>query len=694
MTELAKILLIDDEKRMCDSLTTLLEIEGYEVASFTDARAGAKMLEDAHFDLVITDIKMPGISGIEILKKAHEKDAHLEVILMTGYASLESAKEAVDQGAFSYLTKPVEFEELKIAVARSLEKRVIALEREKLMVELGQANMLLKRKLSEIDALYSAGTILATTIDLTEALTQILSLAIDVIGAKIGSVMILDPHKRELYIGAACGLSKEIVMNTKLRLGDSIAGYVAQTGKPLIVEDIEKDPRFSRLNRQHYELKSLISVPLKYKDKIYGVINLNNKVAGTAFDEDDLTVLTTFASQAAIAIDRANIFADRGEKINELSVLFDLTRQISTLDTTDKIGEIIFNQLRKLIKIESVAWYCLNERNSTYAMEFSYARAADPLKDCPPPELKINKEVIGSGGGVDIKYVKNDLMKWLADTCPDRRLTVEVIPVQSHGTVSDFMAIASKSELNDSDKNLAAVVANQAASVYDRQKAILNSMKLVTMGKMISEICHDLKKPLTNLKGDVQVYKGKIKGKEAADFFNSSEKELNRLHGLVMEMVDFANPNKYSTTRENLHDLVEKAAELLEKDLERKKIEFSLVQADNVPAVFINKNEIFEAILNIIQNAIESIDHGGKIEVGIRPHPAGEPYVQVAVADTGCGIPEKEQSRVFDRYYTTKEVGTGLGLAIVERVIEVHNGRLSLASEVGKGTTFTIELPV
>ena len=105
MLKAARILLIDDEKRMCDSLKTLLEIEGYEVTAFTDARAGARVLEESSYDLVITDIKMPGVSGIEILKKAHAGDTHLEVILMTGYASLESAKEAVDQGAFSYLTK-------------------------------------------------------------------------------------------------------------------------------------------------------------------------------------------------------------------------------------------------------------------------------------------------------------------------------------------------------------------------------------------------------------------------------------------------------------------------------------------------------------------------------------------------------------------------------------------------------------
>jgi DNA-binding NtrC family response regulator len=133
MMEKTRILLIDDEERMCESLKTLLEMEGYEVQPFTNSGDAVKKLSEDSFDLIISDIKMPGIDGIEILRQAHEHDPNLEVILITGYASLESAKDAVDKGAFSYLTKPLEFEELKISVTRSLEKRQIALEKERLL---------------------------------------------------------------------------------------------------------------------------------------------------------------------------------------------------------------------------------------------------------------------------------------------------------------------------------------------------------------------------------------------------------------------------------------------------------------------------------------------------------------------------------------------------------------------------------
>jgi signal transduction histidine kinase/DNA-binding response OmpR family regulator len=688
------IIVVDDEERMCESLKTLLEIDGYRVNTFTESEEAARSIRKGGYDLVISDIKMPGLSGLDLLKTARETDSHLEVILMTGYASLQSAKDAVDQGAFSYLTKPLEFKELKLAVARSLEKRQIALEKESLLAELKKMNTVLEQKLSEIDALYSAGTILATTIDLTEALSQILSLAIDVIGAKIGSVMILHPEKQELYIGAACGLSRDIIQNTRLKLGSSISGYVAESGEPLIIEDIEKDQMFSRINRQHYESKSLISVPLKYKGNVLGVINLNNKMTGTTFTEDDLKLLTTFGAQAAIAIDRANIFADKGEKINELTVLFEIARDISTINNIEDMGEIIYSNLRKLIHIEAIIWYSYYDKTKYFNLEFQH-RSEKCVPDILfPSELKINKEVIDSGSDVDMNSVRDTIKDWFAENCPGCKFAIEIIPVQLGKKTASIMVILANNAFDASNKNLAAVVASQVASVYERHKAVLSGMQLVTMGKMISEICHDLKKPLTNLKGSVQIYKNKIKSKEVAEFFDSTEKEINRLHDLVVEMVNFANPNKYKVAKEDLKSIVEKASRLLERDFEKKKINFSIDQADYVPPVVVNKKEVFEAILNILMNSTDSLEENGRLKVSIGPLPSSEPYVRIAITDNGCGIPKDKLARIFDRYYTTKETGTGLGLAIVERVVDAHNGRLAVESEPGEGTTFNIDLPV
>ena len=319
-----KILIVDNEPRMVDSLKTLLTTEGYEVVGEDDPAEAIGLIERSDFDLMIADIKMPQYDGIELLRRAREKDPYMGVILITGYASLETAKNAIGEGAFGYLTKPLELDELKLIVARGIEKRNAELERLRLLTELKVANETLQMKLVQLDALTSAGNLLATTVDLKEALTAILSLAIDVIGAKLGSVMILDPGKNELYIGASCGLEDSVVQNTRMKLGSSISGYVAKSGRPLIVEDIEKDQRFARINRQKYESKSLISVPLTYKDKLYGVINLNNKTSGKPFTEDDLRLLHSLAVPAAVAMDRANLIAEKTETLNYLTVLHSL----------------------------------------------------------------------------------------------------------------------------------------------------------------------------------------------------------------------------------------------------------------------------------------------------------------------------------------------------------------------------------
>jgi signal transduction histidine kinase len=424
------------------------------------------------------------------------------------------------------------------------------------------------------------------------------------------------------------------------------------------------------------------------------VINLNNKTTGTVFTEEDLKLLSTFAAQAAIAVDRANIFAYRGEKINELTVLFDITREISTADRPELIGSIIFENIRKLIGLEAIIWYSYSDRAKLFRLEFFNKSEKCPPDLVPPSELEINKEVIGKLDDDDINYVKSKLLKWFANKFLDKEFATAIIPVKLHGTASSLMVIISEKELDSAAGNLATVVASQAASVYERQKAVNSGMQLVTMGKMISEICHDLKKPLTNIKGNVQVYKNKIKGKEAAEYFSSSEKELSRLHDLVMEIVDFANPSKYSTTKENLEAIIIKAVKLLERDIDKKNIKFSISSDVDTPLVPVNKNEIFQTAINIMLNAIESMDEGGSLDVNIGLHPAGEPFVRLAIRDTGSGIPEEELARIFDRYYTTKETGTGLGLAIVERVVDAHNGRLKVESKLGEGTTFIIDLPV
>ncbi len=142
----------------------------------------------------------------------------------------------------------------------------------------------------------------------------------EVMNARIASLMLVDQEHEELYIKAARGLREEVVCGTRIKMGDSIAGWVAKHGTPLLVTDVEGDPRFGRRQNSHqYETKSLLSVPVKVDGRVVGVININNKVSCTPFTEDDQALLTSLADRVARAWQQASSHDESAERVEKAS---------------------------------------------------------------------------------------------------------------------------------------------------------------------------------------------------------------------------------------------------------------------------------------------------------------------------------------------------------------------------------------
>ena len=138
----------------------------------------------------------------------------------------------------------------------------------------------------------------------------------EVMHARIASLMLVDEEKEELYIKAARGLREEVVSGTGSD-GDSIAGWVAKHGVPLLVTDVEEDPRFSRRNGHQYETKSCLSVPIKADGRVVGVININNKISCTPFTEDDQALLSSLADRAARAWSHSEAVDDTSDRAQQ-----------------------------------------------------------------------------------------------------------------------------------------------------------------------------------------------------------------------------------------------------------------------------------------------------------------------------------------------------------------------------------------
>lgn len=698
MNEVApSVMVVDDEVRMCESLKKLLSAKGYQVETFVDGAKALSALEsNHHFDCVITDIKMPGMDGIEVLRGVQKHDPEAPVILMTGYGSLDSAREAIDEGAYGYLLKPVEISDVHQMLQRGLERRRSSENRRELMARLERQNQLLRERLKEIRALHRVGISVSSAQPLPEVLEHLLRGATQVTGAEQGSLMLLNEAGEELSIHAAIGLPDEVVQTTRLKVGEGISGLVAQTGDVVRVDNVADDPRFAKTPHPRYESKSFLSVPLRIADRILGVLNVSSKSGGVPFRARDLRVLTVFAAQAAALIDDAHHFERYRQQLEEQRVLFNIARETATAERFEDVATAIYESLSEVLPLDFGLWLAWNEVRSV--LHHRFARGAGVTEtdwsdfqmnlpaDIWQDEAKFSSQVVHA-----VKHYP----AW-----QENLNVIQVMPIRSEERPRGALVLGSHraKTITPQQAQFTTIAGSQAAAVYERQQGALDTTRMTTMGNMISEIAHDLKKPLTNLRGSLQLLNQKHP--ELADinpFYESAEQEIHHINDLLRELVDFSNPVRYPLDRVLLRTPLDRALTLIKSEAERRGIEVVESHAPHPIHVRGQESEIVKALLNIMHNAIDSMMDGGQLTVRTYiAHPEDQPdnFAAVAVKDTGPGIEDSEKHRIFARHFTTKESGSGLGLAIVERIMQAHNGFVGLDSVPGKGAEFTLYFPL
>jgi two-component system, sporulation sensor kinase E len=167
--------------------------------------------------------------------------------------------------------------------------------------------------------------------------------------------------------------------------------------------------------------------------------------------------------------------------------------------------------------------------------------------------------------------------------------------------------------------------------------------------------------------------------------------EVNRLDYIVTQFLQAIRPTMPQLKPASLNDVVPKTLELLKPELDNRGLNLRIRLARQLPATPIDPTQIQQVLVNLIKNALQAMTKGGTLTLQTGEGTEG---VWVSVADTGGGIPQEQINRIFEPFYTTKKKGTGLGLMIVQRIVRAHGGRIELESQVGRGTTFRIWLPL
>ncbi|MBI5747611.1 MAG: response regulator [Nitrospinae bacterium] len=312
-----KILIVDDEKDILDLLSKVFKKNGYEIDT---ARDGIEALEKAKSfkpALILTDIKLPNMDGIELLKKFKAMDSPPEIILMTGYHDLyDSTVDALKIGVFQYIKKPFTDSDFILRIVKNASEKVnlkMEVEREKHLI-LNQKEML-ERLSFEIESANQIAAILASwEYSLDEKIDKTLLIILSQIGANKGSVMLLDETEEHLIVRAS---TNKNILGVKSKITDSgIANWVAREGKPVFIEDINDDARFKKKNGE-YKYNAILSLPLTIKGNVIGVLNVTDKAGGAPFEEEDQDILQRFVDRIVILIENAQLNENLERKVEE-----------------------------------------------------------------------------------------------------------------------------------------------------------------------------------------------------------------------------------------------------------------------------------------------------------------------------------------------------------------------------------------
>lgn len=223
------------------------------------------------------------------------------------------------------------------------------------------------------------------------------------------------------------------------------------------------------------------------------------------------------------------------------------------------------------------------------------------------------------------------------------------------------------------------------------EEHLKRSEKLASLGQMISGVAHEIRNPLSIIRGTVQLMEKNFKVIDGLDEYIKIVKEQSdRENSVIQELLDYARPAKQQLLKMDINLLVKSVLSFTNKYIQDKHVILKLELTEGIPEALIDPDKIKQVFVNIIINACEAMENGGTFSIKTKNE---ERWVKIFFEDTGVGMDEQEIQKIFNPYYTTKPKGTGLGLAISNGIIELHGGFIEVKSRIGEGSVFTIALP-
>ncbi len=556
--------------------------------------------------------------------------------------------------------------------SQELERRV-----EERTQELAEAMNELTEERDRVETLYRITSQLSASLDLDRVLHRALELVVEAVGAEQASIMMLEPQSDRLIYRAALGEGVELPfggMAARFSRGEGLAGWVIERREAAIVTDTRQDQRWVKPHKQEREYRSALAVPLVVSDEVLGTLLLLHSQSDY-FDEDHLRLVKAATTQVANAISNAG--------------LYNLIR-----DQTERLGHTLKAQQIEATKSQSILEGVADGVMVTDAggKVILVNAAAERILELP------REEALGR--------MTNEMLGLYGDQAQDWMETASRWSKQPETyTVGEYLAAQLDIGGRIVSVHLAPVLMGEeflgTVSVFRDVTAEVEAER--TKSEFVSTVSHEMRTPMTSIKGYVELLLMGTVGTLTDDqhnFLTIIKNNVDRLTELANDLLDLSRIEsgriEFSPKEIYVQEAISQVITAIEARAKSKGLILQQDVPPDLPSVIADHARVVQILTNLVGNACQYTPTGGEIVASARVH--GE-EVHISVRDTGIGIAPEDQDKIFDRFFRAddplvhEESGTGLGLAIVKSLVEMHSGRIWVESEWRKGSTFTFTLP-
>ena len=517
----------------------------------------------------------------------------------------------------------------------------------------------MKTATTDLDAIVAVSEAVNKSLELDCILKVALDTVLRLKGLDAGTIRLLDEDTDSLILKAYRGFPPEVIEKlSRISLGEKFSGLAAKTGEPLVVHDIANTPWLFDISQTRPELKSLVSIPLRSLGKIAGTMNIYSPHT-ESFDEHVIQLLKAIGLQIGIAI-------ENGKLLKMYQRNLEWSEQILS---SSPVGMITLDMQEKILS----------------------------CNDASVRMLDISLELVRHRKPQDAFKNHPQLVAVFKSREPDQ----EIIYQKTEGGTLYLNVTTSPITDEDGQEQGSIIVFQDVTKRKKTDEQIQRISRLIPLGELATGIAHEIRNPLAGISYVLEDLHDHIKrDEERRVLIEKAIDEVDRLDRIVSGLLDFAQVSRSNLEPGNVNSIIADAFLWLKKRCKDQGIQVVETLASDLPEIMVDAKKLKQAFLNLMINSLDAMGKRGTLKIQTRGYGGKSrgpedksKFIEIIIVDSGSGILDQDQKRIFDPFFTTKSEGSGLGLSITHSIVMEHKGKISVESEEGEGTKFTVYLP-